>query len=150
MSTRSDKEPNIRAWRDQAAVLQGIAAGAPLDRVLENLALAVEELNGRARVRDLRNRFAPGVGFTVPPQVCRRLSDYLLERRSRNSRSVLRFSGTQREAVIVEDIERDPRWLGSRWRDNCLAYDFRSCQTEPIIDLEGQTIGTLALYHQFP
>ena len=54
------------------------------------------------------------------------------------------------EAIIVEDIARDRRWLGSRWRDNCLAHGLRSCQSKPIIDLEGRIIGTLALYHQLP
>ena len=42
MSMRSDKEENLRTWRDQAVVLQGMASGAPLHQVLDELVVAAE------------------------------------------------------------------------------------------------------------
>ena len=42
MSMRSDKEQTLLPWQAQAAVLQGIAVGAPLHQVLDDLALAAE------------------------------------------------------------------------------------------------------------
>ena len=42
MSMRSDKEQNLRAWRDHAAVLQGIVDDTPLEQILDKIALAAE------------------------------------------------------------------------------------------------------------
>jgi len=42
MSMRSDRGQNLRAWRDQAAVLQGIAGRAPLHQVLDDIVLVIE------------------------------------------------------------------------------------------------------------
>jgi PAS domain S-box-containing protein len=54
------------------------------------------------------------------------------------------------EAVVAENIDRDRRWLGSGWLDSCLAHGLKSCRSQPIIDPEGQIVGTLAIYQQLP
>ena len=151
MSIRSAKKPNLHAWRDQAAVLQGIAAGAPLQRVLDDLALAIESQAKALLCEICVINSAPGIVIqsaapSLPEIIGLSVGAKIEEFTAGPCASAVRNG----EAVIVEDIECDQRWLASRWRDNCLAHDFRSCQTEPILDLEGQLIGTVTLYHHFP
>jgi PAS domain S-box-containing protein len=49
-----------------------------------------------------------------------------------------------REAVIVEDIERDPLWAD--YRDLALRNQLRACWSTPIFDAEHSVLGTFALY----
>ena len=122
MSMRSDKEPDLRAWRDQAAVLQGIAAGAPLDQVLDNLALAAESeregLSCEIWVVDSAPGSAHSAGPSLPEVIRLSIGAKIEEFAAGPCASAARRG----EAVIVKDIESDQRWLGSRWRDNCLAH----------------------------
>ena len=152
MSMRSDKEQTLLAWQDQAAVLQGIAAGAPLHQVLDDLALVAESgaegLSCEIWVIDpTRGIIVDSAGPNLPEIY--QAFDWSEDRGIRG-RSV-RLSGTQRRSGYRRGYcESDRRWLGSRWRDNCLAHGLRSCQSKPIIDCEGRIVGTFAIYHQLP
>ena len=147
----SDKEQTLLSWQAQAAVLQGIAAGAPLQQVLDELALVPESgadgLTCEIWVIDptlgiIIDIAGPNVPETIRPSIGVKIEEFAAGPCASTARNG--------EALIVEDIAKDRRWIGSRWRDNCLAHGLRSCQSKPIIDLEGQIIGTLALYHQLP
>jgi signal transduction histidine kinase len=46
--------------------------------------------------------------------------------------------------VIVENIAEDPRWAGLR--DLALKYGLRSCWSEPVLDDNGNVLGTFAMY----
>ncbi|HEY6677063.1 MAG TPA: PAS domain-containing protein, partial [Terrimicrobium sp.] len=148
---RSDKEQNLRAWRDQAAVLQGIVDDAPLDQVLDNLALAAEsEANGLSceiwvidsALGIITHSAGPSLPEIIRPAIGAKIGESVV--------SPCALAARKGETTIVEDIESDQRWLGSRWRDDCLAHGLRSCQSQPIIDLEGRIIGSFAIYHRFP
>ncbi|TMB00082.1 MAG: response regulator [Deltaproteobacteria bacterium] len=52
------------------------------------------------------------------------------------------------ERVIVEDIERDPRW--AEFRDLALRHGLRACWSEPIFSASGQVLGTFASYYREP
>ena len=151
MSMRSDKEQTLLSWQAQAAVLQGIAVGAPLRQVLDEIALVPESgaggLTCEIWVIDptlgiIIDIAGPNVPETIRPSIGAKIEEFAAGACASTARNG--------EALIVEDIAKDRRWIGSRWRDNCLAHGLRSCQSKPIIDLEGQIIGTLALYHQLP
>ena len=88
MSMRSDKEQNLRAWRDQAAVLQGIVDDTPLDQMLDNLALAAEsEVDGLSCeiwvIDSARGIITQSAGPSLPEIIRPELG-----RRSRNQRAV--------------------------------------------------------------
>src|SRR5439155_662101 len=51
----------------------------------------------------------------------------------------------RRERVIVDDIERDPRW--AEFRDLALRHGLRACWSEPILSASGQVLGTFASYY---
>jgi PAS domain S-box-containing protein len=151
MSKRSDKEQNLRERRDQAAVLQGMAAGAPLRQVLDDLALATESegdgLSCEIWVIDSDRRIIThSVGPSLPNGLRPSSGAKIEEFAAGPCASTVRNG----EAITVRDIERDQRWLGSRWRDRCLAHGFRSCHAKPILDFEGRIVGTFAIYHQLP
>ena len=54
----------------------------------------------------------------------------------------------RRERVIVENIHTDPRWDGLR--DLAVKYGLGACWSEPVIDAEGQVLGTFAMYYRQP
>jgi len=53
-----------------------------------------------------------------------------------------------KERVIVEDIEHDPRW--ANYADFVLPMGLRACWSEPIIGSAGTVLGTFAMYHDHP
>ncbi|MEO6709280.1 MAG: GAF domain-containing protein, partial [Planctomycetota bacterium] len=53
-----------------------------------------------------------------------------------------------REAVIVTDIETDPRW--ARYKDFALRFSLRACWSVPILTSQGEVLGTFAFYYHEP
>jgi len=53
-----------------------------------------------------------------------------------------------RERVIVENIHTDPRWDGLR--DLAVKYGLGACWSEPVLDANGQVLGTFAMYYRQP
>ena len=151
MSMRSDNEDNFRLWRDQAAVLRSIAGGVPLAQILDDLAVAAEGEGDGCRCqifvvdpvsRILTDSFGPNL-----PEAFRSLAPGAkLEENTAGPCA----SAAGGETVIIKNIAEDERWLGSRWRDNCIAHGFRSCHSSPLPDSEGRTVGVWAMYFQVP
>jgi len=52
------------------------------------------------------------------------------------------------ERVIVEDVVSDPLWTD--YRQLAEEYGFRACWSEPILDIHGEVVATLTLYHEKP
>jgi PAS domain S-box-containing protein len=52
--------------------------------------------------------------------------------------------------VIAFDIETDPRWLASAYRDHALAFGLRAVWSTPILSRSGEALGTFAVYQQHP
>jgi len=53
-----------------------------------------------------------------------------------------------RERIIVKDIATDPRWTS--FRDLALSFDLYACWSEPILNAEGDVLGTFAMYYNQP
>ncbi len=54
----------------------------------------------------------------------------------------------RRQAVIVEDIATDPRWVD--YRGQALPHGLRACWSTPIFDAPGKVVGTFAMYYRQP
>ncbi len=54
----------------------------------------------------------------------------------------------RKQPVFVTDIAADPLWAD--FRDLALAHDLRACWSLPITSVEGETLGTFAMYHREP
>src|SRR6267378_377017 len=52
--------------------------------------------------------------------------------------------------VIAFDIESDPRWLASSYRDHALAFGLRAVWSTPIVSRSGEVLGTFAVYQRHP
>ncbi|TCU52895.1 PAS domain S-box-containing protein [Novosphingobium sp. PhB57] len=54
----------------------------------------------------------------------------------------------RKEPVFVADIASDPLWAD--FRDLALSHGLRACWSLPIASVEGETLGTFAMYHREP
>ncbi|MGA8864635.1 MAG: PAS domain S-box protein [Gallionella sp.] len=54
----------------------------------------------------------------------------------------------RREAVYVEDIATDPLW--ENYKEAALPHGLRACWSTPILDTQGQVLGTFAMYFRQP
>jgi GAF domain-containing protein len=57
-------------------------------------------------------------------------------------------AAARKETVVVEDIARDPLWEG--YREIAEEHGLRACWSTPILDVDGEVIGTFALYYGVP
>jgi two-component sensor histidine kinase len=131
-------------------ILKRIAAGDPLETVLEELILVVERPSGGELLgsilflsddgRRLLHGAAPSLpaayndaihGLEIGPEV--------------GSCGTAAFRG---EPVYVSDIAVDPLW--AKHRDLALTHGLRACWSTPIRSTDGQLIGTFASYYRGP
>ncbi|MGZ7040707.1 MAG: PAS domain S-box protein, partial [Thermoanaerobaculia bacterium] len=52
--------------------------------------------------------------------------------------------------VIVADMESDPQWQGTPYRDHVLGHGLRSVWSTPIYALDGHILGTFVIYQRKP
>ncbi|MFL5239853.1 MAG: sensor histidine kinase [Rhizomicrobium sp.] len=131
-------------------ILKRIAAGDPLETVLEELILVVERPSGGELLgsilflsddgRHLLHGAAPSLpaayndaihGLEIGPEV--------------GSCGTAAHRG---EPVYVSDIAADPLW--ATYRDLALTHGLRACWSTPIRSTDGQLIGTFASYYRAP
>ncbi|HZK52499.1 MAG TPA: GAF domain-containing protein, partial [Actinomycetota bacterium] len=133
----------------QATTMEMILGGSHLKDVLEHIAVVVEEQAPGARCSillldkdgsTLRHGAAPSLpaaynhavdGLSIGPDVgsCGRAA----------------FTG---EEVGVSDIATDPLW--DNYKDLALMYGLQACFSSPIMNADGNTLGTFALYYDHP
>ncbi|HET6172694.1 MAG TPA: PAS domain S-box protein [Gaiellales bacterium] len=133
----------------QADLLEFIATGAALPRVLDRLARFVEEHGDEVLAsillldRDgihLRHGAAP----SLPEAYCSAV-DGLEIGENRGSCGTAAF---RRERVCVSDIEADPLWAD--YRELARGAGVRACWSTPVLATDGVVLGTIALYYQEP
>jgi PAS domain S-box-containing protein len=128
-------------------VLEMVAKGDPLARILDTLCRLVEEqaegvLSSILVIEDnlLRHGGAPSLpktyteaidGVTIGPGV--------------GSCGTAAYTGKQ---VIVEDIATDPSWAG--YRTAALSHGLRACWSTPIFSAQGKVIAISAMYYREP
>jgi PAS domain S-box-containing protein len=133
----------------QREILELIARGAPLDRVLTRLIQCAEEQNPEmlgsvllldADGRHLRHGAAPSL-----PDEYNRLIDGLEIGPAVGSCGSAAFHGRM---VIVTDVQTDERW--ARFREVAARFGLRACWSMPILAADGGVLGTFAMYYGQP
>jgi PAS domain S-box-containing protein len=133
----------------QKHVLELIARGAPLDETLTALARIIEAqyeemycsiLLLDADGQHLRHGAAPRL-----PQSYTKAIDGATIGAEVGSCGTAAF---MRRAIYVEDIAVDPLWKD--YKHLALPLGLRACWSTPIIDLNGQVLGTFAMYYLQP
>ncbi|WP_080682651.1 GAF domain-containing sensor histidine kinase [Sorangium cellulosum] len=135
--------------RGQNRILRMVAAGEPLSQVLDALIRFMEAQSGKALCSvllvdasktHLRWASAPSL-----PEAYNQDVDGL------RIGAVSGSCGTavhRKRPVIVSDIEHDPLW--ARARELALSHDLRACTSAPILDGQGEPLGTFAFYYREP
>ena len=133
----------------ERAVLELLAAGAPLAEVLDRLARSYEEifpgmmcsiLLMDADGKHLRHGAAP----SLPEAFCRAVDGVEIG-------PAVGSCGTAaytRRITLVADIATDPLWKD--YRDLALGRGLRACWSVPVISPQGQVLGTFAVYYHEP
>lgn len=145
----SERKRTERIVEDQKCVMEMVARGDSLAKVLDALARAVE-------------RQAPGMkasilllekdGTTLRHGAAPSLPDTYL--RALDGMAIGPCAGScgtavwRKEAVIVTDIAEDPLWVD--FRQQALAHGLRACWSAPIAGSDGSILGSFALYYDRP
>ncbi len=144
--TLSDRAFSLALMESEGRVLEAIARGGPLERLLSDLVLAIERLSlgmrGSVLLLDaerlhLRHGAAPNL-----PLAYRKTIDGLRIGSAAGSCGTAAYTG---KPVIVADIEKDARWRP--FRQLALRHGLRACWSTPIFSRERQVLGAFALYY---
>ncbi|NKQ52510.1 GAF domain-containing protein [Amycolatopsis sp. K13G38] len=141
-------DDTVALLRRQTAVLERIAAGAPLAEVLTEVVTAFEDLVPRSRcsillldaaTATLRHAAAPSLPADYSAEI-----DGLLIGREAGSCGSAAYLGVP---IVAEDIASDPRWVA--FRGAAGRAGLRACWSTPIRGRAG-VLGTFAVYHDTP
>jgi len=145
--TMRKREEMLR--RSETKILGLISSGVNLAKVLEEIALAVDEVSPGIRCSILlldadgihiRHGAAPHL-----PETYNNAVDGLEIGPATGSCGTAMY---RRQPVIVTDIETDPLWAD--YRDLARSYGLRACWSTPVFDSNAAVIGTFALYWDEP
>ncbi|HEY6507841.1 MAG TPA: GAF domain-containing protein, partial [Vicinamibacterales bacterium] len=136
-------------WADQAAVLERVASGHPLDEILRDIVLMIErQAQGMfcsiLLLDEARGTVRSGAAPSLPPAYAQAL-DGLPIGPAAGSCGTAAYRG---ERVIVEDIATHPYWHG--YKNLALPHGLRACWSSPIFSAEREVLGTFAMYYREP
>jgi PAS domain S-box-containing protein len=140
-----------RLLAGEKRLLEMVALGRPLQEILDSLCKLVEQTAPEcqcavfpidAREHKFAKGFAPslGDGYTGPLQGVPVVP----------ASAPCGAAAVDKAQVIAVDIETDPRWLGSPYRDHALAFGLRAVWSTPIVSRSGEVLGTFAVYQRNP
>ncbi len=132
-------------------LLEMVALGRPLAEILNSLCAFVEQTAPESMCavfpidtdeNKFDNGFAPSLGdaYTRPLQGVRAVPES----------APCGAAATYRTQVVAVDIESDPRWLASSYRDHALSFGLRAVWSTPIVSRSGEVLGTFAVYQRHP
>jgi PAS domain S-box-containing protein len=143
------RRQGLKLIEGQNRVLEMLAAGEPLDRLLEVLIRVVEEQGGEMlcsvlMVSEDGQTLRRGVAPSLPPA-------YFEQSEGLPVGPLSGSCGTaahRREAVVVGDIASDPLWAGRG--HVALAHGLRACWSTPVVSSTGQVLAVFGVYYREP
>jgi len=133
----------------QQNILSKIALGTPLNEILNDICLSIEETiedkSARCSILSLKgdqlfHRAAPNIDY----KYCQLISGvHIGPNVGSCGTSVYRKS-----RVIVEDIATSPLWTDLK--ELALSFGLKSCWSTPIISTQSKILGTFVIYHSYP
>ena len=142
----SERAFSLALMESEGRVLEAIARGGPLERLLSDLVLAIERLSNGVRGSVLlldadRLHLRHGAAPRLPPAY-RSAIDGMRIGPAAGSCGTAVYTG---KPVIVVDIEKDSRWRP--YRRLAAQHGLRACWSTPIFSRDRRVLGAFALYY---
>ena len=146
---QESQEQASRFLDEERRILELVAKGESLERVLDALTLAIERMSPGCLCSILlldeeKRCLHEGAGGSLPREYMRMVEGLAIGPDVGSCGS----AAFRNEAVIVKDIATDYRWAGAK--ELPLGFGLRSCWSVPIRDSNHQVLGTFAMYHRAP
>ena len=145
----TDKQEQIRL-RGQNLVLEMLNQKLPVKSILETLAGLIEQqIQGICcsilLVDPACNRLTHGAAPNIPKDFIAMVDGLKISPRNGSCGT----AAFRKEIIIVDNIEESSLW-GGKFQEKALQSGFRSCWSTPILNAEGNILGTFAIYCQEP
>jgi|TARA_E500000178_G_scaffold154138_1_gene153883 diguanylate cyclase (GGDEF)-like protein/PAS domain S-box-containing protein len=130
----------------QQSILSKIALGAPLDEVLENICLSIEELIEDASAKcSILTLKGEQLFHSAAPNIAKGYCDAINGVHIGPSVGSCGTAAYEKKRIIASDIATSPLW--ENYKALALNFDLRSCWSTPIISTQSDILGTFAIYH---
>ncbi|MET0661240.1 MAG: ATP-binding protein [Steroidobacteraceae bacterium] len=130
----------------QLAVLERVAAGAPLPELLRDIVDLVESqaegMMCSILLLDENKRLRNGAFHSLPEAYQRAIEGELIGPTAGSCGAAAFLA----KRVIVSDIETHPNW--EQYRAAALPHGLRACWSTPICSPDGSVLGTFAIYYR--
>ncbi len=130
----------------QQSILSKIALGAPLDEVLENICLSIEDLiedsSAKCSILTLKGE---QLFHSAAPNIAKGYCEAINGVHIGPSVGSCGTAVYEKKRVIASDIATSPLW--ENYKALALSFDLRSCWSTPIISTQSDILGTFAIYH---
>ena len=146
MSDISDRRHAELLMAGQARTLELLVDGAPLGRVLDEIAMILEEAEPGCRCsvlllnpdgKTVRTAAAPN----LPPAYSAAIDGISIGPAVGSCGTAMHL----RSRVIVTDIETDPLW--DQYKGLALKHGLRACWSEPVLGAGDEVLGSIAMYY---
>jgi PAS domain S-box-containing protein len=131
-------------------VLEMIASGRSLHDVLGALCRFVEEAAALQCGIYPIDWSGPIFHSGVAPSLPRSFLDPIEGLAVRGDAGPCGIAALTKTQVIAENLQFDPRWAGTSYREHVLGHGLRSVWSTPIFSLDGEVLGTFAMYRRKP
>ncbi len=145
----AELENSSRIVHLEKTLLELVARGTPLQRLLEELTKSIEEMSPDCvcsiMLLDAEgSSLSAAAGPSLPPAYMGALKNLKVG----PNMGACGSAAFHNETVIVEDIATDARFAGGR--DFVTSFGFRACWSVPIRNFNQAVLGTFAMYHYSP
>lgn len=141
--TERKRQEELR--RCHATLLEMIARGQPLPKVLDALTQLMEQQLSDVcasvlLIEEGSDRLRHGAAPSLPDTYVKLIDGIEIGPRTGSCGT----AAWRQSRVVVSDIENDPLWHS--FADLALVFGFRACWSNPIMAPDGEVLGTVALY----
>jgi PAS domain S-box-containing protein len=135
----------------QNRILEMVASGNPLDSILRSLCgLCEEAAPGSLSSIVIADSSGSKIEKVLSSSIPETFAAVLLGRPLAPEGEPSTMAMNRRTQVIVPDLDLDPRWEASGWRELALAHGLRTCWSTPVLSPDGRGVASLAVFWREP
>jgi PAS domain S-box-containing protein len=133
----------------QQAILSKIALGTPLNDILNDICLSIEEIiddeSARCSILSLKGeQLFHCAAPNIDDKYCQSINGAYIGPNVGSCGT----AAFRKIRITVEDIATSPLWKD--FKDLALSFGLKSCWSTPIISTQSTILGTFAIYHSYP